>query len=291
MTIRMILDGLNSSDAGKRGEAEKALRDMGPEAVKPLIGMAREEDSKPLIGLFLLSVIMAVPSLINRVSLFAPFAAKILYGIHAFISGSIGLLLLLRMRRGGLSILAARAKRAKLALLSLEDVRCIAPVCETLLVEKFHIPKLQEGILTNLLVKLKATDVSLLPPAATKRFYTFLQIDNAVHHADFLIAILRALEQVGDETAIPSVSGLANSFANTPNGIRVRTEAQHCLAALRERVGRMEFGKTLLRASVEPNDGQDNLLRPVAGHTEADEHLLLRVTDDIPQKLNRENKG
>jgi hypothetical protein len=313
MTVEQIIDGLNSSNPEERAGAEKALRDLGPEAVRPLMKLTRERAPLEVI-LILLSIGMFVPLVIKLA--ISPAIARRMWSAVGLIYAACFLGKLIWKwfdRRFGQSqmirnwwdrrfgrrmaskttLFQTRSKRARQILLSLEDVRYITPVCETLAIENpaYNIPKLQEAILTKLLSKIQATDGALLPLSARKKLYAFLLIDNALQHADFLIIILRALAQTGDKADIWPVSSLSHSLATTPKGIRVRTEAQHCLAALRERVDRMEVGKALLRASVEPGDQQDSLLRPAAGDGDTKERLLLRPAVDTLEELNLENKA
>jgi hypothetical protein len=324
MTVTEIVDGLNSSDAREQEEAEKALRDMGPDAVKPLIKLTGEHAPLEII-LILAAVgtpIIVACRLIARQfpSLFSPQAALRFYNGFFIAYGAIFILQIIWKRcdrrfeqsqiirkwwhnRFGdkkpsktatrIALFQTRSKQARQILLDMDHLRCIVPVCETLSPESsaFNVPKLQEALLIKLLPKLNATDGAFLTPAARRKLYPYLVIDNALQYADFLIAILRALEQMGDETAIQPVRDLARSVATSPNGIRVRTEAQHCLAALRARVGRMEVGKTLLRASVEPGEVRDSLLRPATGNEVAEETLLLRSSIEAPEELKMENRS
>ena len=94
------------------------------------------------------------------------------------------------------------------------------------------------------------------------------------------ISILKALEQIGDESAIPTVEKLThyNSSMNEDRAIRIQKAAEECLVYLRQNSERTKISSTLLRASSEPCS-PDSLLRPVMTSriSETDSHELLRA--------------
>ena len=75
------------------------------------------------------------------------------------------------------------------------------------------------------------------------------------------IAVLKALEQIGDARAVPVVQNL--SLSPHP---QVREQAKHCLPFLNERVRRAEQSATLLRGTANPaqTTAPRELLRPVS---------------------------
>ena len=88
------------------------------------------------------------------------------------------------------------------------------------------------------------------------------------------IAILKALEQIGTDRAIPVVEHIT-AFGSTEE---VRQKAQECLPYLFDRVRRTHEQATLLRISSAPTsrEGREQLLRPAAATrpTEPAEQLL-----------------
>lgn len=76
-----------------------------------------------------------------------------------------------------------------------------------------------------------------------------------------VLAVLRALEQVGDESTLPTVERLAQVKSRAQRGIRIGQAAQSCLAALKYRIERDRGSETLLRASSYAPTPQDELLR------------------------------
>lgn len=103
--------------------------------------------------------------------------------------------------------------------------------------------------LIRLLPRLQSTDANLLVPRQRSALNRFLRHDdsgrNPFYNADLSVAILRALEQVGDETALPDVRNLAKSAKDA----RVRSAAQECLPFLQQLVDHPHLENTLLRAS------------------------------------------
>lgn len=76
--------------------------------------------------------------------------------------------------------------------------------------------------------------------------------------ADLILAILRALEQVGDEKALPAVERLVEIEPYH----KVGRAAEACLPALRQRVEQARLAQTLLRPASAPNAPSEVLLRP-----------------------------
>lgn len=96
------------------------------------------------------------------------------------------------------------------------------------------------------------------------------------------IAVLQALEQIGDGRAVPVVQNL--SLSPHPH---VREQAKHCLPYLTERVRRAEQSATLLRGTASPTQtaAPHELLRSVshsADNTPANE--LLRPDSDTRER-------
>jgi len=89
---------------------------------------------------------------------------------------------------------------------------------------------------------------------------------------DLTLAILKALEQIGDGRALEAVERLASKSKDA----RVRQAAEECLPALRESAEIARQSAILLRPAEAPADA--TLLRP-AGKGEAEEALLLRPAD------------
>jgi len=130
--------------------------------------------------------------------------------------------------------------------------------------------------LIHLLPRLKVSDTKWLLPRQRKMLLRILTSDErwpyygGLWGSELKIAILRALEQIGDAKAIPTVERMARSAKDG----RVRIAAQDCLPFLRERVEEEQIGQNLLRASG-PNIQMETLLRPASGNTEDKPEQLL----------------
>ena len=87
---------------------------------------------------------------------------------------------------------------------------------------------------------------------------------------------LKALEQVGDESAIPAVKRLTwDSFNNNKT---VQKAAEQCLKHLRSHPGQHKEMQTLLRATAVAESAPATLLRPILGVENAAPEQLLRPT-------------
>ena len=96
---------------------------------------------------------------------------------------------------------------------------------------------------------------------------------------DFRLAILKALEQIGDAAAIPAVEHLANGYAYSANQKALKAAAQECLPLLRANFGSVEANKTLLRASSAENAAPETLLRASEPAPDTKPEELLRAAD------------
>ena len=174
--------------------------------------------------------------------------------------------------------------RATRLLSSLDDVRLIddgrliGSLLDAITVD-FRDSTLRESLrqsLTRLLPRLQASDAARLLP----RHITTL--NNEVNHSfisrwesgvkvDYLLVVLKALEQVGDETSLPTVEKL---FETTDND-RVLKAAEACLPFLQQRA---VLGKhTLLRAA---SHSAADLLLPAHGAAEPAPDMLLRAVSE-----------
>jgi hypothetical protein len=96
--------------------------------------------------------------------------------------------------------------------------------------------------------------------------------------AEFMVAVLQALEQHGSSRILPCIEHLANEKPRSAAQQRVRAAAQACLPSLLERAERERLAETLLRPTATPEPPADNLLRPAQDTAEIAPHELLRPT-------------
>ena len=145
--------------------------------------------------------------------------------------------------------------------------------------------------LTELLPQMKASDAGLLTKGQRRLLNATLKSGfsdkfDPVLTINYRLAILKALEQVGDASAIPVVEHLANGRARTASQKALKAAAQECLPLLRVNFGGVEATKTLLRASAPENAAPETLLRPVEFTPDPNPKALLRAADssrDTPQ--------
>ncbi len=164
-------------------------------------------------------------------------------------------------------------------------VKAIGPLLE--MRNTFLTPAQQKVIfhaLIRLLPQMKASDVNLLSPKQYESLYSTLKSgggDSAplAYLTEFRLAILKALEQVGDERAIPAVQRVANTPAFLPTAKRLREAAERCLPLLQSNHQTIEATKTLLRASSAEQASPETLLRAAEFMPDAAPGELLRAAD------------
>jgi hypothetical protein len=167
-----------------------------------------------------------------------------------------------------------RQKEAAVKLAQIDDVRVIGAVLDA----RFYIDKKLQGLivptLIRLLHRLKASDAHLLTDTQKKMLHKWLPVEKIIRPEEkFVLAVLKALEQVGTPEALPYVEKLAEGKGMATTNATVREAAQDCLLYLRERLTQQEANQTLLRPGNAPTD---TLLRPVEDHHEIKPQQLLR---------------
>jgi hypothetical protein len=174
--------------------------------------------------------------------------------------------------------LTANDTKTARELAGFEDVRVIGTLAEALEWPDAEMRHVAALALIQLLPKMRASDAGLLTASQRGCLYRLLKPENAEETEELLLAILTALEQVGDEKAVPYVQSLANHFPATVAQKRVTDAAIQCLPYLEERVQQNRFSQTLLRSSQAEEVGADVLLRPAQGGVDTDPQVLLRAS-------------
>ncbi len=152
---------------------------------------------------------------------------------------------------------------------SVEDKRMVGAFALCLLDPSREVRYAAATALKKLLPRIQASDKDTLSPPEMEALLRALGgKDNLL-----TIAILKALEQVGDERALPKVEGLARLKNGKP--AEVRHAAEKCLPYLHLRAQQAEQAHTLLRAA-SSDATSDTLLRPAAGTASVDTGQLLR---------------
>ena len=138
--------------------------------------------------------------------------------------------------------------------------------------------------LSQLLPQLKASDTHLLTPAHRRRLNGLLSLERYDYTLNkdslaFKIAILKAYQQVGDESSLAVVEKLAKMRGWSNRARILRDAAQECLPHLRERAADTTANLTLLRGSQPESAGKDALLRPAIENAATSAQELLRSTE------------
>lgn len=174
-------------------------------------------------------------------------------------------------------VLSFKQKAAAQQLAAYDNIQGIGPLAEALEWPDPAIRALAARSLTRLLPQLNASDAGLLSVNARGCLYRCLKIGNARHEETLLLAILKALEQVGDEAALPYVQRLVDSQPVTRAQIRVRQKAVECLPFLESGASQRRGHDILLRASSMDSAQPEILLRPAASGAITESDQLLRA--------------
>jgi hypothetical protein len=160
-------------------------------------------------------------------------------------------------------------------LASVDDVQAVGPLAEMTTWPDDRIKSMAMAALTRLLPRMKSTDTQLLSTTQRALLYQSLRLSNARRNAEFLEALLHALEQVGDTEAIPYVRALAESQPTSMRQRRVVESARECLPFLEGCAQQNRNSQVLLLAAT--SDVEESLLRPAASTPLMSAELLVRA--------------
>ena len=163
-------------------------------------------------------------------------------------------------------------KRAAGALAQLDTIQAIGPLAEALRIDDSRIRRLAETALSPLLIRLQSSDSGILNSAQRDSLNKSLTSRNM----EYVLALLKALEQVGDATSLPQVRRMAESTHTRP---QVADAARSCLPFLLMRIEQTRAASTLLRPAM-PTKSDSTLLRPIQFTHTSDSGALLRPTDE-----------
>jgi hypothetical protein len=176
--------------------------------------------------------------------------------------------------------LTPQQTRVAARLASIDDVQAVGYLAEMTTWPDDRIKAMALSALTRLLPRMKSTDTHLLSASQRTLLYQMLHLSKARKQAEFLEALLKALEQVGDTAAIPCVRGLADSEPASLRQSSVVKAARECLPYLEGCAQQNRDSQILLRPTA--SDAQENLLRPAAQSSSPHE-LLVRVAPRAPE--------
>ncbi len=168
-------------------------------------------------------------------------------------------------------------------LAKIDDVRCISRLAEVLEWPDPMVRDVAISALTRLLPKVKASDKVLQTVRQKSNLQRMLVLPNAQRHAAFLVNLLKALEQIGDESALPYIQQLAKAAPTSSQQRRVCDAARECLPYLELRSELARSSQTLLRASSASNVGIELLVRPASAGGATDQSELLRPSSNQPE--------
>jgi HEAT repeat protein len=177
-------------------------------------------------------------------------------------------------------VLSHEQKVAAQRLALFDNVEGVGPLAEALEWPDPAIKSMAARSLVRLLPLLNATDSGLLTTRQRGCLHRVLRMGNSRKQEALMVAILKALEQVGDESAVPYVKQLAFGAARTRIQQRVQEKAQECLPFLEVGATQRQGSQTLLRASSVDASQPDVLLRSASGAKVVEPTQLLRAGSD-----------
>jgi hypothetical protein len=135
--------------------------------------------------------------------------------------------------------------------------------------------------LSRLLPRFRADQSDLLTPAQHKAL--LMRLTEPYKNPELSIRILQALQQIGNESAIPVVSKITANWKPKAHQQQVVEAARHCLPYLEVRAEQAKQSQTLLRPSSAFAAGavsSEALLRPATSTSETAPEELLRVASE-----------
>lgn len=177
---------------------------------------------------------------------------------------------------------ASRRQRNATALLAfVEDIRAVGPLIDGLTVASGTARQSIINALMRTLPKLRSTEAGILEPRHLKYFYSTLRVhDNwepgGERSVDIMLAVLAAVETVGDEKAIPVLRELTRIGDWGRERKLVSQAAARSLDALRHRLDDEREGRYLLRPAADPV-ARESLLRAAGASESGDSDRLLRA--------------
>jgi hypothetical protein len=189
----------------------------------------------------------------------------------------------------GMLAVSSAQKNATRALGEFDDKQTVGAWALALEYDDKEVVAMAREKLPKLLPQLNASDAHLLDEDQRTQLYKALHKHPNKKNPNITLhqAILKALQQVGDEKALPHVEKLAKGEGIADRFPELKVAAEACLPFLTARVEQIRASQTLLRASSAaeaPSAGSDVLLRPAldAGATPAQE--LLRASQEAQRK-------
>lgn len=277
--VEELIEQARGKNVEQRNTALKALFQMGPAGIETLLQLlytdTRKRHNLKTIITVLAWVMIPVSMLMLPVILFS-LCTNTLMQTTLFAAGVWLLNWFLFVMRTRLP-LSARQKAIMPIISEINDMRAIGPLVDILNSKSIYNSDLLQAPLTRLLLQVRSSDAHLLDRA--NRAILCRQLDTMGSSRNqesiaFTVAILRALEQVGDAEAVPYVGQLAHRLP--PPAPEVREAAKRCLEFLQLRGGAQNIRQTYLRAADKTVARPDQLLRAAQNSGESQPDQLLR---------------
>jgi len=259
--IARLIRQLGSWNASRRWAAVESLRQMGPDAIAPLLAAARSKSKTQIKG-----AILCFACLIGLLTLNDPIHADVtVKRIFAIAS-----LILCAIPFERAADKHNHVNSALQGLTGLDKPQAIGPLLDALAYTGSGLRNVRtfaQKSLTDLLPRLNTGDLDGL--SASQRECLYRELLGG--QVKLKLAILTALAQTGDVRALPYVKRAVSLDLDV---IAARTS---CLEVLRHRAAQQRASQTLLRASAP--DFPAELVRPVVAAPPNVPEQLLRVAD------------
>jgi hypothetical protein len=294
---------LGNRDGAVRTEAERVVKQSGVEAIEPLATVLHRELAiyrmrrRTGSAVFLASLVCFY-ALIHSIR--DVYMAILVFA--GFLSGMFFWLFMMTPSR--------LQKQTTAVLSQIDDLRAIAPLTDVVHTSYNVGGEPVKAVLIPLLQRLRASDTSLIAERQHVHFRTVLKYwDNyrlgPAYGTHYIVAVLNALQQVGELQDLPFVEHIAyadrtrraadaglhwlrkgyNAFQDFNNGRRMGTldkprivqAAQECLPYLQMNAEQQRVSNSLLRASDSGTGKSNALLRPATGRESLEPQTLLRA--------------
>lgn len=282
LPIKRWLTQHNSPLETERTVAKEQLLASGVEGIKALVKAIGKQGRRRLIekepyntlGIFfvfgILSLMMFLTSYLNQQSKYNSLSDYLFFA---------GMILLPLLGIGGIYYFRIiRRKEAQLlwVLRDVQDKLMLGSVLEAVRFYPLGIPSELAATLNCLLPQTTQEDRTLLNRPQRKQLYELL-VDHKIFDPDdshlVMMNILRAVEIIGDQEALPFVEELSQ---RTNASTAVVNYAKQVAADLKARLAQEQEIKTLLRPADQELESAELLLRPADIQDDADQSVLLR---------------
>jgi hypothetical protein len=280
--LKKALEKLNSTQEDERMAAHASLDALGANKLDILLNLLKKEatDRRKRHPLVVAGIIAYLITAVLSIVIPPMFGKRPSFGLLKILLYSSGAIM------AALAVSSAQ-KNATRALEGDDDKRIVGVWALALDYDDEQLVALARRKLLQFLPQLNASDAPLLDEEQRGILYNALNKrpdKKDSNNTELHQAILKALQQVGDERALPHVEKLAKGQGLAAAYPELKTAAEACLPFLKERVEQIRASQTLLRASSAfdaPSSGSEVLLRPAlhAGTTPTQE--LLRAADTV----------